>query len=132
MSAAAATAVLVKMWPGLRRSLLSIGRWLLDVIVDEGVKGLLVYMRQRVKVFGRRLRRVLKRRVSPKWRVGCWRAKWLRGRIARWRRAIAWLGGAQATKLKGRIVGLAIARATREIPTEAPDEVFARWRRRQR
>ena len=127
MSAAAATAALVQMWPSLRRSLLEIGRWLLEVIADEGVRGLIIYMRQRVKVFRRRLRRVLKRRAHSKWRV-----KWLDGRITRWGRAIAWLSGSQASKLKGKVVGLAIDRATREIPTEAPDEVFARWRRRQR
>ena len=126
MSTAAATAVLAALWPGLRKALLAIGRWLLNTIADEGVKGLAIYMRQRVKVFRRRLTRVVTRK-----RYSEWRARWLNSRILRWEGAIKWLTSTAAAKLKGRVVGLAMERATREVPEDAPDELFSRWRRRQ-
>lgn len=130
VSTAAATAVLAALWPGLRKALLAIGRWLLDTIADEGVKGLAIYMRQRVKVFAKRIARVKARRRRARFRIH-WRVRWLTLRIARWRQAIRWLTSTAAAKLKGRVVGLAIDRATREIPEDAPDEIFSRWRRRQ-
>lgn len=119
------TAILQAIWPGLRRVLLRIGRWLLRTIADEGLRGLISYMRQRVRVFQARLKRVLGRKHSK------WRPKWLRGRIARWRNAITWLGSKRAAKLKGRVLEAAEKMAERLIPEEAPGESFARWRRRQ-
>lgn len=118
-------AILKAIWPGLRRVLLRIGRWLLNALADEGLRGLVSYMRQRVKVFRRRLAKILKRRHSK------WRPKWLRGRIARWLGAIRWLQGKRAAKLKGRVLDYAQRFAEDTIPEDAPDESFARWRRRQ-
>jgi hypothetical protein len=119
------TAILQAIWPGLRRVLLRIGRWLLRTIADEGLRWLISYMRQRVRVFQARLKRVLARRHSK------WRPKWLRGRIRRWRNAISWLKSKRAAKLKGRVLDAAQRMAERTIPEEAPDESFSRWRRRQ-
>jgi hypothetical protein len=113
------------MWPGLRRVLLRIGRWLLRTIADAGIKGLIIYMRQRVRVFARRLGRVLHRK-----RHSLWRVSWLRGRIRRWKAAIRWLQGRQAQRLKGRVLKAAMKRAAQEIPDQAPDEDFGRWKRR--
>lgn len=121
-----AAAILTALWPGLRRVLLAIGRWLMRVIGDEGVKFLAGYMRQRVHVFRRRLARVLARRHSK------WRPEWLRGRISRWNRAIVWLQSRQAQKLKGEVLRKANHLATYQIPEEAPGESFGRWRRQQR
>lgn len=138
MSAAAVVKALAPMWPTLRKYALQIGRWLIETIAEEGLRGLVIYMRQRVKVFARRKARVVARRRRNKskrgkrFEVENWRVRWLSGRIRRWNTAIAWLQSKAAAKLKGKLIDLAVERAKREIPEEAPDEDFARWRRRQR
>lgn len=121
-----AAAILTALWPGLRRVLLAIGRWLMGVIRDEGVKFLAGYMRQRVHVFRKRLAKVVARRHAK------WRPRWLRGRIRRWNYAIAWLQSKHAAKLKGEVLRAADHKATYLIPEEAPGESFGRWRRQQR
>lgn len=121
-----AAAILTALWPGLRRVLLNIGRWLLRVIAEQGIRFLNLYMRQRIRVFHSRLTRVLARSHSK------WRPKWLRGRIARWHRAITWLQSQHAAKLRGEVLSMAERKAAKLIPDEAPGESFGRWRRQQR
>jgi len=121
-----ALAILRALWPALRRILVAIGRWVLDALADEGLRGLISYMRQRVKVFRRRLKRRLKRRRKPKLLI-----KFVRGRISRWCKAVRWLQGAEAKKLKGKVLKFAIDEAERRIPEESPLESYGRWKRRQ-
>ena len=116
------TAIVSALWPELRGFLVRIGRWLLDVIIEEGRTGLAVYMRQRVRVFTRRRKRARGKR----------RIKWLTGRIARWRKAAKWLESAKAHILTKRVATKAQERAERELDDLEPElENFERWSRRE-
>ncbi len=138
MSTVAVARVLTGLWPALRNLLLKIGRWLIETIAEEGIGGLIVYMRQRVRVFGRRIVRVKARRSrmkskrGPRYKIENWRVLWLQGRVKRWRTAIAWLQSKAAERLRGYVIAKAVARAQDEIPEEAPDEDFSRWLRKAR
>jgi hypothetical protein len=59
----------------------SIGRWILERLLKVAGRRLGYYMLERAEVFARRLKRAKAER----------RKKWLRGRIARWKKAGAWL-----------------------------------------
>ncbi len=119
MSSAAVAATL---WPALRGFLVRIGRWLLDVILEVGRSGLALYMRQRVGVFVRRRKRAKAKR----------RIKWLTGRIARWRKAAAWLESTEAKKLTKQVARRAQKLAESQLDEIEPElENFARWNRRE-
>ena len=116
------SAVLAALWPDLKTFLVKIGRWLLDVILEEGRGGLAVYMRQRVGVFKRRRKRAKSKR----------RQKWLAGRILRWNKAAVWLESAAAKRLSKRVATQAQELAERELENVEPElENFARWNRRE-
>jgi hypothetical protein len=111
--------ILAGLWPALRRILIGIGRWILDVILNEGRSGLAVYMRQRIGVFTRRLKRA--RKGSP-------RSRWLTGRIRRWTQGATWLEGAAAKALSKKIAQEAQRRAEDELQAGEPVfENFAAW-----
>lgn len=114
--------VLVKFWPALRRVLMSIGRWLLETVARRGPGFAVGYCHERILVFRKRLKRAASRL----------RKKWLRSRIRRWGRAAVWFRSKEATQLTGNVVQLAMKKADRAIPEDAPDESFRRWARRQR
>ncbi len=114
--------VLMGIWPTLRGFLTRIGRWLLDVVITDGRRGLAAYMRQRIRVFSIRRRRAQHAR----------RKKWLTGRIARWRHAATWLESAEGAKLTKQV-----ARRAQRLAESALDELepelenFGRWNRRE-
>jgi hypothetical protein len=83
-----------RLWSGLKRILIRIGRWVLDELIDEGVDRLVSYMRKRVKVFRWRLRN----RARAEWRIS-----FLRGKISRWNAAIRWLQR-RAKQLAGKVL----------------------------
>ena len=113
------SAILAGLWPGLRRLLIGIGHWILDVILAEGRSGLAVYMRQRVGVFTRRLKRT--RKGSP-------RSRWLTGRIRRWTQGAAWIEGEAAKALSKQIAKRAQRLAALVLEEGEPaGENFAAW-----
>jgi hypothetical protein len=59
----------------------SIGRWILERLLKVAGRRLGYYMLERAEVFAERLKRAKTER----------RKKWLRGRVARWKKAGAWL-----------------------------------------
>lgn len=65
----------------LGQILLQIGRWILRRIIKNGRLWIIHYMQGKVEDFGRRLARAKTAR----------RKKWLRGRIERWSKVIAWM-----------------------------------------
>lgn len=83
------------LWPALRRILIRLGRWVLDDLVEDGVRFVARYLLKRVRVFARRLGRARTKL----------RRRWLRGRIGRWRDASAWLT-ANASSLRGKALDL--------------------------
>ncbi len=115
-------AILSAIWPTLRGFLTRIGRWLLDVLLVDGRRGLALYMRQRIRVFE------IKRGRSAHKR----RKKWLTGRIGRWRKAATWLESAQAAKLTKQVARRAQKLAESQLDEIEPElENFARWNRRE-
>ena len=115
-------AILSAVWPTLRGFLTRIGRWLLDVLLADGRRGLALYMRQRIRVFE------IKRGRSAHKR----RKKWLAGRIGRWRKAATWLESAQAAKLTKQVARRAQKLAESQLDEIEPElENFARWNRRE-
>ncbi len=112
-------AILASVWGPLRRVLLSVGRWVLGALAEEGTAGLVSYMRQRVRVFQRRMKRA----------HANLRREWLTGRIDRWKRAIKWLRGDEAKQLNREVIDAAMERADQEIPEVAPEESFTKWER---
>jgi hypothetical protein len=114
-----AAGVLAGLWPTLSKFLLRIGRWLLDVVLEEGRTGLAVYMRMRVRVLKRRRARF--RKTRP-------RHKWLTTRITWWAKAAKWLEGQEAKRLSRRVAEEAQKRAARELDGAEPEwENFGRW-----
>lgn len=96
------------LWPALRRILIRIGRWVLDDLLEDGVRFVGRYMLKRCKVFRRRLER-----ARTKIRRG-----WLRRRIVRWQKAAAWLFD-NASALRKRSLEIYDRLATR-IPETSP------------
>lgn len=89
------TGIVKALWPAMRRILIRLGRWVLDDLVDDGVRFVARYLLKRVRVFSRRLGRARSRL----------RRRWLRRRIGRWRDASAWLT-ANASSLRGKALDL--------------------------
>ena len=116
--------ILAGLWPALRRFLVRIGRWLIDVAIEEGRSGLAVYLRQRVRVLTRRRKRR---------RKGSARYRWLTTRINWWRKAANWLEGQEAKRLSKRVAKEAKKRAEKELDDLEPVwENFGRWSRAER
>lgn len=119
-----AAGILAGLWPRLSKFLIRIGRWLLDVVLEEGRRGLAVYMRQRVRVLKRR-----RKRRKPK----SARYRWLTARITWWGKAARWFDGEEAKRLNTRVTEAAQERAQRELDDAEPEwENFAKWSRAQR
>lgn len=103
---------------GLRRYAVSIGRWIIGQIREHGGRAIANYMRVRVGVFRRRLKRA---RAE-------WRQRFLRGRIGRWLRAAQWIES-RWRQLTRPVLDEA-DRATCDLGDGAsPYEVAERWRR---
>ena len=107
-----------RLWPGMKRILIAIGRWVLEEIVDVGLQALIHYMRARVKVFRWRLRNRAR---------AAWRKRWLEGRIERWNRAIRWLTR-NAKRFTTRALDW-LQRKAQEIPWHSRLE-SSTWQRR--
>ncbi|MHA1573445.1 MAG: hypothetical protein ACTSX8_05575 [Alphaproteobacteria bacterium] len=118
-----AAGILAGMWPKLRRFLLRIGQWLLDVVLEEGRRGLASYLRQRVRVLSRRRKR--RKKSSARY-------KWLTLRINIWRRCAKWLEGDEGKKLSRRVAKAAQRRAKEELDQAEPVwENFESWTKAQ-
>lgn len=118
-----AAGILAGMWPKLRRFLLRIGQWLLDVVLEEGRRGLASYLRQRVRVLSRRRKR--RKKSSARY-------KWLTLRINTWRRCAKWLEGDEGKKLSRRVAKAAQRRAKEELDQAEPVwENFESWTKAQ-
>lgn len=118
-----ASGILAGLWPKLRGFLLRIGQWLLDVVLEDGRRGLAVYLRQRVRVLKRRRLRA---------RKGKARHKWLTLRINTWNRAATWLEGAEGKKLSKSVAKAAQKRAAEELDQAEPIwENFENWTKAQ-
>lgn len=118
-----AAGILAGMWPKLRRFLLRIGQWLLDVVLEEGRRGLASYLRQRVRVLSRRRKR--RKKSSARY-------KWLTLRINTWRRCAEWLEGDEGRKLSRRVAKAAQRRAKEELDQAEPVwENFESWTKAQ-
>lgn len=116
--------ILAGLWPALRRFVLRIGRWLIDVAIEEGRRGLAVYLRQRVRVLTRRRKRCRKKGS---------RYRWLSTRITWWRKAAKWLEGQEAKRLSKRVAKEAKKRAENELDDLEPVwENFGKWTRAER
>lgn len=105
-----AAGIVRALWPALRRILIRIGRWVLDDLLEDGVRFVARYLRKRVKVFQRRLGR-----VKAKWRQRC-----LRRRIRRYLGASAWLDE-HAGSLSKRALRL-VEPLAEKIPETSPWE----------
>jgi hypothetical protein len=91
---------------------LRIGRWLVQRLSARGATWMQHYMEGKVEDFGRRLAR-----AKMKWRI-----QFLKGRIARWNRAIAWLK-ANAKRVTKQVADGAEKRLiAKKIPIVAPEE----------
>jgi hypothetical protein len=113
-------AVLTALWPVLRRLAQQIGRWILDVALEEGRAALAAYMRLRVGMFRRRQARAR----------GAARRAWLDGRIRRWSKAAGWLESADGRRLTRKVASAAVERGQAELDANEPTaENFSRWKR---
>lgn len=115
-----ASAILLALWPSVRRILGRLGRWVIALVARKGVQGVATYLEMRTEVFASR-----RRKARAKLR-----RRWLAGRIQRWRAAARWLRSEEGGRFRGKVVELAAERAARELPEHADGETFDRWRGR--
>lgn len=113
------TAILSSIWRSLYRVMSRLGRWVLERIAKRGVARIADYLEERAAVIAQR-----KTRVRTELRK-----RWLTARIKRWRAAAQWLRGDQGCKLQGEVIDLAVERAKQELPPQAIEESFERWKR---
>lgn len=108
------------LWPGFRRILLRLGRWVARELVCEGSRALAAILRSGV----RRLQ-AKRKALSKKKHL---RRSWLGGRIRRWRSAARWFEG-RRVELKKRIVDWLDKRIDDAIPEQSPLENYRAWSR---
>ena len=113
MSTAAATAIAGALWKGFRWILQRIGRWVARDLVDYGITALIGYMRVRIGVFEKRLKRARRKR----------RKFWLQGRIFRWTKALNWLR-AHSKRIRLKTLD-AFDVLAKQVPERSPWEKYA-------
>jgi hypothetical protein len=113
-------AIVAGLWSELKRILLLVGRWLIRRISTKGVDRVVHFMELRIETFVGRLARARSVR----------RKTWLKRRIVRWRKALAWVTKQVRARLEKAARALDELAEQQGLAWDAPDEVYERWARK--